>query len=70
MTPIEKIAAGLASDLARRAEIHSPEIQALLSDAFRRGLSLGRTIRDSRAFAITPRPTSRPTEPAPWTPMY
>lgn len=68
MTPIEKIAAGLASDLAQEASIRAPQVQMLLREAFHRGLTLGLSIRDSRHLASDPTPPSP--EPAPWTPMH
>ena len=64
MIPLERIAAGFASDLTRSHDLSSPLIKSLLSQAFLRGFTLGRAI-------LPPKPTlpnHSPTEPRPWTP--
>lgn len=68
MIDIDRIAIGLASDLAHDCTIKSANIENLIRGAFTRGLRLGLSIRDAHAGKASP--DHPQPEKAPCTPIH
>ena len=69
MIDIDQLASGLANNLLETSGLPD-EAKGPIQDAFRRGLSLGLSIRQPSAVRAAPDPPQLPKDFDPWTPMH